>query len=392
MKGILKVLSLLTFIRSYVIAFNIKEKSKFSINLERKHGQDERPEFESWHRREVLRWAMGGLLLPVAGLTLLPPTSNAGEIGAKITETVTTSDLGVSVRTSVVKGAQVMDQIDGQWERLSDRFSLGTERSKREGRPKPKVIPDPLPLDVATAKRILAATDQAFVSVAGISLTVLQEQIEKVAALVKPSFQRSGLFLGDSLDFQNGPQFNFVSYVYFKAYSDLILEKKVKFSSFRPNFGLQVGERLVALLLPDYKRTSYNKDLSPERNRETLLSTALSAVDQLCEVLCSKGLVALTERSTIEEENLADWIDDLADLQFNVALDGDVTLPSQILLQEQGFRLYPTYGRYAIASLLQQEGQNVNIEDYYFDTDYNSDPDLFEVKEVLLNIVLESQE
>jgi hypothetical protein len=31
----------------------------------------------------------------------------------------------------------------------------------------------------------------------------------------------------------------------------------------------------------------------------------------------------------------------------------------------------------------------VNIDDYYMDTSYNSNPDLFEVKKILLNIVIQ---
>jgi hypothetical protein len=31
----------------------------------------------------------------------------------------------------------------------------------------------------------------------------------------------------------------------------------------------------------------------------------------------------------------------------------------------------------------------VNIDDYYMDTSYNSNPDLFEVKQILLNIVIQ---
>ena len=89
---------------------------------------------------------------------------------------------------------------------------------------------------------------------------------------------------------------------------------------------------------------------------------------------------------------------DLSDLQFSVALDGDVTLNAQILLQEQGYRLIPDYGKYATTFILgdslrvlpKSMMEEVSVEEYYMDTDYNSDPDKFEVKEVLLNIVIES--
>jgi hypothetical protein len=34
----------------------------------------------------------------------------------------------------------------------------------------------------------------------------------------------------------------------------------------------------------------------------------------------------------------------------------------------------------------------VNIDDYYMDTSYNSNPDLFEVKQILLNIVIQQED
>eukprot|EP00978_Attheya_sp_CCMP212_P043184 scaffold277581_cov28-Attheya_sp.AAC.1 len=56
-----------------------------------------------------------------------PQISSAGEVGARLNAAVTQSDLGVSVRRSVVRGAQVMDKLDGQWEKFSDEFGLGAE-------------------------------------------------------------------------------------------------------------------------------------------------------------------------------------------------------------------------------------------------------------------------
>lgn len=348
---------------------------------------DEEP-WESKSRRDVLRAALAGTF----GLTIMPSISSAGEISAMITKTVTTSDLGIAVRTQVVKGAQVMDKLDGSWEKLSDRFNLGSERSKEIGnRPAKKVIPDPLPLDVATAKSILDTSDSVFSSVTGISGRDLQQQIEKVAKLVKPSYERSGLSLDDPFQFENAPQFNFASYVHFKAYTDLILERKIAFGSFRSKFEPEVGERLVALLLPGFSRPDVVKSRSPKENRRTAGSTALDAVDRLSQIIVAKGLVAAIDRSKIETDDFDDWVEDLSELHFSVALDGDITLQSQILLQEQGFRLYPNFARFAIGYLMQQDGQQISVMDYYFDTDYNSDPDKFEVKEVLLNVVLDSQ-
>ena len=81
----------------------------------------------------------------------------------------------------------------------------------------------------------------------------------------------------------------------------------------------------------------------------------------------------------------------MSDLQLSLALDGDITQNAQILLQEQGLNLIPSYTKFMLEQLLEMPGQNLSIEEYYMDTDYNSNPDLFEVKEILLNIVLESK-
>jgi hypothetical protein len=346
----------------------------------------------SRRRREVLQ---GILLGSVASLTVFPSASSAGEVGARITKAVTTSDLGISVRTSVVKGAQVIDQLDGQWEKFSDRFSLGTERSKRDGRPPPKIIPNPLPLDVSVAQRLLETSDRVFLSLTQLSANDLSEQIDKISAIVQPSFERSGLVVTTkrpAINFETSPQFNFASYVHFKAYSDLIIARGINFGKFRPAFEDQVGRGVTSIVLPGVETVSSTSSVSssskPQKDR---LMQSLQVVDQFCKELEKMGLVALTERSAIEEDVISDWVADMADIQFTVALDGDITLNAQILLQEQGFLLYPNFARFAVKTLLEQPGQKVSCDDYYFDTDYSSDPDKFEVKEVLLNVVVESE-
>ncbi len=328
------------------------------------------------------------LLFTGSVLVTAPAISDAGEIGAQITKAVTTSDLGLSVRTSVVKGAQVMDQLDGKWEKFSDRFGLGSERSKQGSRPQPKVIPDPLPLSVTTAQSILEASDRVFCTVTGITTADLQTRVEKVANLVKVTFERAGIVLSGSsiLQFESAPQFNFVVYSHFKAYSELIMDRSISFGSFRTDFEKQLGKELASLVL--------GKDsLSKSGDKRARLQVALESVDKFLSVWKQKGLVAFTERTAIDDDQISDWLDDSADLEFNIALDGDITLNSQVLLQEQGFRLYPNFCRYAITYLLDQVSPSdlkISAMDYYFDTDYSSDPDKFEVKEVLLSVQLEN--
>ncbi|KAI2501168.1 hypothetical protein MHU86_13314 [Fragilaria crotonensis] len=331
-------------------------------------------------RREAITQIMG------IGVTLawMPPPSSAGEIGSRITQAITTSDLGVSVRRSVVKGAQTMDTLDKRWEGFSDRFSLGSERSKQGGRPKPKVIPPLLPLDKDVANKILETCDAVFSDVTGISISAVKREIDKVSALVKPSFQRSGADL-ETFDtiVETGDQFNFASYVHFKAYSNLIVEKKIDFRNFRREFERQCGTKLLALL-------NLESNIASSSNRTEDLAVRLQAIDSLTMILHDKGLVSATELSAIDPDLQSDWEEGLSDLELSLALDGDATQNAQILLQEQGFKLIPSYTKFMLGPLLQIPGQKLLIEEYYMDTDYNSNPDLFDVKEVLLNIVLES--
>jgi hypothetical protein len=58
--------------------------------------------------------------------------------------------------------------------------------------------------------------------------------------------------------------------------------------------------------------------------------------------VCDKEFVATTEVSFIDADVLADWRDDFAALQCNIAVDGDATQNAQILLQEQGRNIIPS--------------------------------------------------
>ena len=337
----------------------------------------------SQSRRRLINSVCSGL----GSIVTTPSIASAGEIGAKITRAVTESEIGISVRRSVVRGAQVMDGIDKGWEQFSDSLGLGAARSQREGRPEPKEIPDPKPLDSVIASGLLDLSDKNFAVCSNIPVTQLEKQIEKVAALVQPSFERSGLSKEQMMSktINSHRQFNYVCYTHFKAYSDLLVERKVDFQSFKKNFEARVGKQIVSLLLPDYPEKSASRQLLD------MLQTAVANIDKLSQVLVRTGLVARIDPPVLDPEMVNDWCEDLSDLTWSLALDGDITLGAQILLQEQGFRLYPNFARYAIQYILGSIiGQDVTVEDYYMDTDYNSDPDKFQVKQVLLNIVLES--
>jgi hypothetical protein len=148
----------------------------------------------------------------------------ASELGAMITKAVTTSDLGISVRKSVVKGAQMMDRIDGQWEKFSDDYGLGAARLSQGGRPQPRNIPPLKPLNVEMAKKLLDLSDESFMEQSGISPNLLSLQINKVDNAVRKSFERSGIDFSDEM---TGSIFNYYCYIHFKAYCDIIVSMKI---------------------------------------------------------------------------------------------------------------------------------------------------------------------
>lgn len=343
-------------------------------------------------RRSFLFRALQATATLSAAGTAIPSPSEAGEVGARITQAVTKSDLGVSVRRSVVQGAQVMDKIDGRWEKFSDNFGLGAERSKREARPEPRDIPDLRPLDVIAATSILKASDDAFMATIPISEQELKTRVAKVDGLVRKSFERSGLSLDESD--MNADTYNYLSYVHFKAFCDILIEKQINFNKFRKQFEAELGDKLVNIIDPKSVNRDYGRVELGSEELKRKLGLALESVDELTSNFQSKGMVALVERSKLDGEVVGDWSEDLSDLQFSVALDKDVTQNAQILLQEQGYRLFPDYARFAVAAALKRVlspmRQDVTTEEYYMDTSYSSDPDLFEVKQVLLNVVIES--
>ncbi|KAG7341615.1 hypothetical protein IV203_023568 [Nitzschia inconspicua] len=344
-------------------------------------------------------------------LLITPPLpAHAGEVGAKITKAVTTSDLGISVRQSVVKGAQIMDKIDGQWERLSDKLGLGAVRSKQSARPKAKVIPELQPLDVAAANRLLQISDMAFLRAypgGSLSNNKLQQEVDGVAKMVQVSFQRSGVAFVDParpLEFETGPQFNFAVYSHYKAYSNLLLTQQQSQNS--------KDSKSFATIRADFERFVGQALLDEWKIKETSsspLTRALQQTDTLATKLRDFGFAASVDPSPpIDSEDWQDFLEgDVPELNWNVAVDGDITLNAQILLQEQGYRIYPNIARFVLQQIFQDvlaqataqpggvggisSATKVSVMDYYFDTDYTSDPDKFEAKEVLLSVSLENE-
>lgn len=299
-----------------------------------------------------------------------------------------------------------------------------------------QVVPPPLPLDTATASALLSAADEAFLFVVNddnkssmISETDLRTEIRRIDELVRRSFERrSGTELSPlDKDVADASDYDFRCYVHFRAYNELLLrstkttaaaakkknndndnDKAIDFNTFRKRFERAAGDAVVETLLPNRRagavivvvakketRRDGDDDDAERLRRRTALDAAAAAVADLSRRLRETGLAASVDASDADEDRADDWSRDLSDYQLSVALDGDATLSAQILLQEQGYRVYPDLARFGVTSLLRSEladvNQEVTSEEYYMDTNYNSDPNKFEVKEVLLNIVIESK-
>ncbi len=204
-------------------------------------------------------------------------------------------------------------------------------------------------------------------------------------------------------------EFNFECYVHFRAYNDILIIRGVNFPPFRKLFERMIGIRLLQLaslvrpeIIAPSSRSPSSSSSSPDTTLAGRLNNALRATDAVANLLLARGFVASWERSVPLEYEIEDFSDEAssvpgADLTYSLALNGDVTLDSQLLLQELGYRLYPSFGRWmareAISRCFAGSGGgggrvDVQVDDYYMDTGYNSNPDLFEVKQILLNIVV----
>jgi hypothetical protein len=334
-------------------------------------------------RRRLLQYTAS-----LASLTATPAlAADEPTVGNRLFSLVTQSDLGLSVRKSIVQGAQVMDQIDGQWESLSNRFNLGYQRSQLTNKPVPKIIPPLGPLDTKFATRFVQICDEAFCNASKISATDLQARVQKVANTVERSYARSGL-TRDELDVSaqvtTSRQFNYLSYVHFKAYSDIVVAQRIDFKPFQREFENKVGDSLAALSLCDCASIQPISASEAAANPAATLKRIIYRIENILDVWIQRGLVAQIDPANVEEWNTQD------DWTWSIGIDGDASMPAQMLLQELGWRLYPSYGRFVVQALLRRAYPNlqVDVTDYYLDTDYSTDPNQYEPKEVLLNVII----
>ncbi|KAL9179714.1 hypothetical protein ACHAXT_009004 [Thalassiosira profunda] len=328
------------------------------------------------------------------------------------------SDLARQIRTGVVRGARLVDKADKTWERFSDDRGLGAARNRPKrnvldaggNQVAKEVVRSPTSevgeFDEAFAAGALQECDEAFLSClkaqAQPSMTPgrLMQQIEDTKSLVRKSFFAS------SAPPSRQEQFNFECYAHYRTYNEILVQQRVNFLPFRRDFESLAGRGL--LRLAEAQQPSLRPTMRPSADLAEGLRAALAVTDAVADFLQTRGLASSWERSVPSDEDVddfaspaapsADGVSVSSDLPYSLALYGDATLDSQLLLQELGYRLYPSFGRWLVREGASRcfpggaggEGAvSVQCDDYYMDTAYNSNPDLFEVRQVLLNIVIQ---
>ncbi len=83
--------------------------------------------------------------------------------------------------------------------------------------------------------------DQTFLSLLPVSATDLTTMIDKVDSAVQMSFIRAGLDRGSMEVNMSGDLFNYLSYIHFKAYCQLLLRSNVRFQSIRTKYEDELG-------------------------------------------------------------------------------------------------------------------------------------------------------
>jgi len=270
-----------------------------------------------------------------------------------------------------------------------------------------------LVLDEKFAFGLLQECDEAFLSClksqqssqTSITKRELDQQIDETKQLVRKSFFSSSS-TPTSIE-----EFNFECYAHFKVFNEILIKYKVIFPPFQKEFESFIGNRLLQLALqqqPSLLTPTPATTISSSINLTASLQNALRTTDVIATLLQKKGFITSWERSVPPDDDMEDFTSTTStkssenffvssDLPYSVALNGDITLNSQLLLQELGYRMYPSFGRWLIQKGVSgcfESGDAVNkitvqMDDYYMDPSYNTNPDLFEVKQVLLNIVIQ---
>ena len=147
----------------------------------------------------------------------------------------------------------------------------------------------------------------------------LELRIDDAKRLVRKSFFSSSAAASTPAE-----DFNFECYAHFRVFNEALVRGQVSFPAFRRDFEASVGPRL-------WRRTPLPPDdASPSSTLTANVRKALRTTDAVAGLLQEKGLVASWERSVPPDDDIEDFATEDFDLTYSLALNGDVTLNSQV--------------------------------------------------------------
>ena len=266
--------------------------------------------------------------------------------GAQGISVVTQSEVGKSIRGTVVRGAQFADKIDMTWERFSDSlrdegkcdprtnrrmFDNGFRRDgTRIGNPVLGALCTPEPLkdfDGSMASAVMELGTEAAAEALYFDTATLAKKQEEIQQLIKPVFERAAKSADEDTQQRQRQVFNRDLYAQMRAYGELVPSKKISQKIERT-----WGEKLLAKLAPGAGRQDYTSPFpKPDETEfqpydEGALLDALGAVSVALNKLQAGGLIGRWEISIPEDDY---WN------VVTVAVDDDITIGGQILSRER---------------------------------------------------------
>jgi hypothetical protein len=411
----------------------VHQATKTNTNLH----SEEHHNYDSFPKNLLASLWLGAVIL-VAGSSMPAPAHAASSVDTTVLGTstwtiggmtveatqgipaVTQSDLGTSVRRTIVRGAQFADTLDLQWERFSDSlrdekkcdprtnrrmFDNGVRRDgTRIGNPVLGALcrPDPIkPLNVQVATTVLDLAQQAVVEVTETSRTELQQRVEQVKMLVGPSFSRAVLVvpstttslsssssssaLSSSNDDDETKQqllrqdFNRDLYVQMRAYGELVANQREN----AKQLDVVWGNKMLAKLAPNANRNDYTSPFPKPDPTDTqpydegALLDALGTLSVALIQLQEAGLIGHWEISIPEDD---DWN------VVTIAVDDDISIGGQILSRERNQPLNGSAVLALVKAAMEQKAKIPYKINAYFIDPTTTRQELYNPTQLLLSL------
>lgn len=289
---------------------------------------------------------------------------------------VTDSQFGKIIRRKTVRGAQTFDSLDEKWERFSDGLRDKNKCDERTGRrmfdngfrKDGTRVGDPVlgslckpiplePLDDGIAREVMqCAQTSALKTSSSLSQKGVDEAVQAVVNVVSPSFQKQ--IDNDSIGDEDRKRmnFNYAMYCQMRAFDNLQVAAKP--------FEISWGRSLLDALAPDADKSSYVSPFSTssedfgEVEVDNSLLDALGALQVSLLKLQSSGLIGKSEIA-IPSDNFGSVI--------TVAIDDDISLGSQILLQEQKKQFSGSFSTAMVKAALDRAHVSYEFDSFFLD-------------------------